>query len=137
MKRKAIILRYNEEKTIAICVDEFAEESILDYIKRDAKHKQKFLQIVELILRRIPNRDLYGKEDVNEKCKNMTAMKFFKGRTNDRIYCKQFTTEDKLFVVIMAVLFEKKKVQKNNNKINNLLHKISSYEYEIVEKESE
>ena len=58
-------------------------------------------------------------------------MKFFKGQENDRIYCKELTLNDKTFVIIAAELLEKKKTQKLNEKIKNLIYKVSSYEYEL------
>jgi hypothetical protein len=59
-------------------------------------------------------------------------MKFFKGQSNDRIYCKELTLEDKTFVVVTAELFEKKKTQGVKQKTKNIIEKVGSYEYEIV-----
>ena len=111
MKRKAKIIRYNENKTIAICVDVENWGIISEYLKRDEKHKKKFNYILEIILQRLRNTDVYDKEEINKKCKGVTAMKFFKGQSNDRIYCKEQTLEDKTFVVVTSELFEKKKTQ--------------------------
>ena len=132
MKRKAKIIRYNEDKSIAICVDTETWSIILEYIKRDKKHQKKFNYIVEIILQRLRNTDVYDKEEINKKCKGVTAMKFFKGQSNDRIYCKEQTLEDKTFVVITAELFEKKKTQGIKQKTKNLIEKVASYEYEII-----
>jgi len=82
VKREAIILFENTEKTRAVCVDKSAAASILAYINQDDAHKKKFKYIVELILKRIRMPELYDKEDINEKCKDITAMKFFKNGSN-------------------------------------------------------
>ncbi len=60
-------------------------------------------------------------------------MKFFKGQSNDRIYCKELTIEDKTFVIILAELLEKKKTQGINQKVKDLIEKVADYEYEIIE----
>lgn len=90
------------------------------------------MHICSIILNNLKNRDLYDKEEINSKCKGVTAMKFFKGQTNDRIYCKEQTLEDKTFVVITSELFEKKKTQKVKGKNKNIIEKVGSYEYEII-----
>ena len=132
MKRKAIIIRTNEDKTIAICVDVKNADEILGYINQSERHIKKFRHICDLILSRLKNRELYDKEEINSKCKGVTAMKFFKGQTNDRIYCKEQTLKDKTFVVITSELFEKKKTRKVTEKIKNVIEKVGSYEYEII-----
>lgn len=132
MKRKAKIIRYNDDKSIAICVDIQNYADIIGYVSQSDKHKKKFLHICDIILNKLKNRDLYDKEEINSKCKGVTAMKFFKGQTNDRIYCKEQTLEDKTFVVITAELFEKKKTQKVKGKNKNVIEKVGSYEYEII-----
>lgn len=133
MKRKAKIIQYNNDKSIAICIDIENSSEIMGYLSQSDKHKKKFRHICSLILNKLKNRDLYDKEEINNKCKGVTAMKFFKGQTNDRIYCKEQTLEDKTFVVITSELFEKKKTQKVKGKNKNLIEKVGSYEYEIIQ----
>lgn len=58
-------------------------------------------------------------------------MKFFKGQENDRLYCKEVTRDDKVFVVIMVELRLKKKSQKLRQKEINLIEKVAGYEYEF------
>lgn len=104
---------------------------ILNYIKQDEAHKRKFVQIVELILGGYRNSELYDKEDINPKCKNVYAMKFFKGGSNDRIYCKEYSSDSGVRVVICIELFEKKKSQGIDKKLKPVIEKLSSYEYEF------
>jgi hypothetical protein len=58
-------------------------------------------------------------------------MKLFKGGDNDRIYCKQISIGNKIFVVIAAELHVKKKTQKNSSKEINIIETVATYEYEI------
>lgn len=132
MKRKAKIIRYNDDKTRAICVDVETANEIGEYINRSKQHRKKFRYICDIILENLKNTDVYDKENINKKCKDVTAMKFFKGGTNDRIYCKEQTLENKTFVVITSELFEKKKTQKVKGKNKNIIEKVASHEYEII-----
>jgi len=133
VKRKAQIIRYNGDKTRAIAVDVKNSAVILEYINRSLKNKKKFNYITELILSGLRIPDVYDKEELNSKCKGVTAMKLFKGGTNDRIYCKEITRDDKTFIVITAELFEKKKTQGVGKKNKQLIEKVGSYDYEIFE----
>lgn len=133
MKRKAKIIRTNEEGTVDVCIDVQNFKPILEFLTKDTRHKKKFNFIVNLVLYRIRNTEVYDKEDINKKSKGVTAMKFFKGQSNDRIYCKELTRKDKTFVIIMAELLEKKKTQGINQKTKKLIEKVAGYEYEIIE----
>jgi len=130
--RKAKVIRYSSDGKRALCIDLDNWESIFEYINRSDKNKKKFNYIVGIILDNHRITDVYDKEDINSKAKKVTAMKFFKGQSNDRIYCKEMTMEDKTFVVIAAELFEKKKDQGVKQKLRNLIEKVGSYEYEII-----
>jgi hypothetical protein len=58
-----------------------------------------------------------------------TAMKFFKGQENDRIYCKEVRTGDKVMIVIMGALHEKKKTTKNSKREIATIRNVGSYTY--------
>ncbi|MDX1828874.1 MAG: hypothetical protein R3342_04930 [Lutibacter sp.] len=133
MQRKAIIIRKSSDGKRCVCVDVENAETILAYAKL---HQKKFNHIVGIILNQLRVPDLYDKENINKQVKSVTAMKFFKGGSNDRIYCKEFTQNDKTFTVVAVELFEKKKTQKNSPKITHLINKISNYEYQIIERHS-
>lgn len=87
--------------------------------------------IAELILRGIKNPQVYDKEVVGRTSTSVTAMKFFKGHENDRIYCKELALNRQRIIVVAVVLIEKKKTQKLTKPIKSLIEKISKYEYEI------
>jgi len=130
--RKAKIIKTNADGTRAICVDVDNYKEIIEYISRSPAHKKRFNYITGIILEGLRMPDVYDKEEINDKCKGVTAMKLFKGGSNDRIYCREQTLEDKTFVVITSELFEKKKSQKINQRIKNTIEKVASYEYEII-----
>lgn len=137
MKRRAKIIRLNDSQSRVICVDVICVDvdnykEILEYIGRNEKHKKKFNFIVEIILNNLKNRDVYDKENIDKKSKGVTAMKFFKGGSNDRIYCQEKTIGKNTFIVIASVLFEKKKTQGVKQKVKNIIHKVANYEYEII-----
>ena len=103
----------------------------MDYVCRTPRHKKKWRHIVELILNGHRNSELYDKEEINAKCKGVTAMKFFKGQENVRIYCKEQTTNEGLFIIVAAVIYEGKKTQKVSKKEIPIIEKIGQYAYEI------
>ncbi|MDP1844996.1 MAG: hypothetical protein Q8K64_16395, partial [Sediminibacterium sp.] len=115
----------------AIYLDEENEEEIWAYLTKDNRHKKKFQFISDIILGGHRNTDVYDKEDINIKCKDVTAMKFFKGQDNDRIYCKEIHSSVGTFIVVAAILYEKKKTTKLNQEQINIIEKVGSYNYEI------
>ena len=133
MKRKVFILQKSENGNKAICIDSENAKQLLTFLNKNERHSKKFRYISELILRGIRNTELYDKENVNKKAKHVTAMKFFKGQENARIYCKEQRINNKLFIVICCELLESKKSQNNNKTIRSIIDKISNYEYEIEE----
>lgn len=95
---------------------------------------KKFRYIVDLILRNIRNTELYDKEDINGACKDVYAMKLFKNGQNARLYCKQQKTSTGTLYVIVGELLEKKKNNRVHNEEKALITKVSTYEYEIKER---
>lgn len=131
MKRKCNLLISSKNRKRAIFLDEENGKEILNYINRDDRHKKKFRFIAEIILEGYKNTEVYDKEEINNKCKGVTAMKFFKAQENDRIYCKEVHTPDGTFVVVAAILYQKKKTQQLNKKQIHIIEKVGSYQYEI------
>ncbi|MBC8152430.1 MAG: hypothetical protein H7Z72_05920 [Bacteroidetes bacterium] len=131
MKRKAVIFQESANGRRCVAVDAENAEAILAYVTQDSRHEKKFRHIVELILNGLRNTELYDKEEINDRAKGVTAMKFFKGQENDRLYCQEFTTPSKVFVVVAAELRERKKSQKNKQIEINLIETVASYEYDL------
>lgn len=117
-----------------ICIDVENAEAIFDFIERNPKYRKKFYHIAHNILShyRVPR--LYDKEEVNDSCKGVTAMKFFKGGDNARLYCKEITNEDGVFYIVAVEMLSKKKDAGVSKIIKSIIEKIASYEYRIVDK---
>lgn len=129
MKRKASQFRSSPDGKRRIAIDDSNYEEIMVFLKEKNLIK-KFYLICETILQGFKNADLYDKEDINGKCKQVTAMKF-KSKQNARLYCKEMKSNDKVLVVIVSELLEKKKNQKNQQKEISLIEKVATYEYEL------
>ena len=133
MSRNAVILRsssyYKSPLKRHICVD---EDNWRDIYSRIENKKKKFWYIVERTLTH-PKLywELYGKEEVNSKTKNTSAIKFMDVE-NTRIYCKEVACVDGSLCIVCVEILMSKKVQKNNAEIVSILEKISKYEYEII-----
>lgn len=132
MKRNAIIIKESSDGRRAIAVDEENAEELLAFFRQDKRYQKKFNHICELILGNHVNRELYDKEEPDDKSKGVRAMKFFKGQDNARVYCKEVTLKDKTFVVIAAEVLEKKKQTKLTHKEINIIHRVASYEYKKI-----
>lgn len=115
----------------AIYIDDLNSKDILSFIRKDKRHRKKFYHIAEIILGGHRNCELYDKEDIDEYSKDVTAMKFFKGQENARIYCKEMTTSEGTRIVIAAVLHPRKKSQKNSMVERVIIKRVGGYEYEI------
>jgi hypothetical protein len=131
LARLCEILKMSADGKKAVCIDKENKKAILAYIYQSERHVKKFRHIVELILGGYKNTELYDKEDINEKAKNVTAMKFFKGQENDRIYCKEQRTADGLFIIVTAAIYPKKKTNKVSKKEIPIIKKIATYDYQI------
>jgi hypothetical protein len=129
LERTAIILRTSPDGKRCIAVDDEVFDEVIAYIGQDDRHKNKFKLIIEVILSRLKNRDLYDKEDIDANCKDVTAMKFFKGQENDRIYCKEIKRGDKTMIVIMGALHERKKTTANSKRETAIIRNVGSYTY--------
>ena len=131
LKRTAIVLRKSSDGRKAICIDEDNASEILLYIEKDERHRKKFRFICDLILAGLRNTELYDKEDIALKSKRVTAMKFFKGQENDRIYCIEQRIDNKLYTIICVELVQRKKTKGISKKIKAIIENIAKYEYEI------
>jgi hypothetical protein len=131
VKRKCQLLIPSKDGKRAIYIDLDNKEEIMKYIRQDNRHLKKFKFITDIILGGHRNTEVYDKEDIDNKTKDVTAMKFFKAQENDRIYCKEVKSKEGTFIVVTAVLHEKKKSQKNRTKEKNTIRKVGGYEYDI------
>jgi len=129
VKRQAKIIRSSDDGKRQIAIDSRNAIEISEFIKKNNLSK-KFDLICRLIVGGTRNTELYDKENINNKCKDVTAMKF-KGNLNPRIYCKEVKMRNKTLVVIASELDPSKKNKKNKFKEINLINKVGGYDYEI------
>jgi len=116
VKRQAKIIRSSDDGKRHIAIDGVNYQKIIDFIFKDERHENKFIDVCNVILTGLRNPRLYDKENINTRCKNVTAMKFFKGQENARIYCQEVKLQGKIFVVVVAELLERKKNKKINRR---------------------
>lgn len=107
---------------------------LLAFINQTPRYLKKFQHIAELILGGHRNTELYDKEDINDKCKNTTAMKFFKGQENDRVYCQEMNSVDGMHLIIMSEVHCGKKTTKNSKKEISIIKKVCDYEYKTEQR---
>ncbi len=132
MIKKAIIIRTSSDLKRCIAIDSDNYDEILAFLNTDSRHRNKFADIVNVLLAGHRNTQLYDKEEPDARSKGVRAMKFFKGQENARIYCREVTMEDKTFVIIASELLTRKKTQKISNKILTIIHKVASYDYQEI-----
>ncbi|MDZ7743462.1 MAG: hypothetical protein U5Q03_17415 [Bacteroidota bacterium] len=128
MRRNCIEIERSDK--IKLYVDEENAEDILSYCEQNEKYSKKYNHIKEAILRRLAPKTLYGKVKTT---KDIWEIRFFpnvKGR-NDRIYCKQYDADPTIIIIVMVELFQGKKSQKIDKRIQDRLDVIKTYTYDI------
>lgn len=131
MNRKCEHIISSKDGKRAIYIDHENKNSIKEYWQRSERHKDKFRFISELILNGLRSKKHYCKVEINEKCENVTEMRFFVGQENDRIYCKEIKSPKGVYIVVAAILHEGKKSQSLSSKERELIEKVGGYNYEI------
>ena len=132
MKRNAIIIKESGNGNRCIAVDEENASELLEFFRQDKRYRKKFNHICDLILGNHINRELYDKVEPDGKSKGVRAMKFFKGQDNARVYCREVSLKDKMFVVIAVEFLIKKKQNKLTQKELNIIHRVAGYEYKEI-----
>jgi hypothetical protein len=121
-----IITQTKDHKTIiAVDVD---EPGIMEYLRSPLRHKSKFIDIANVILGRLSNRQLYKWEKIDNEHNNVWAMRFFVGQENDRIYCQE-VFEGEVKIVIMSALHLSKKERENTERELSVIKTVSKYVY--------
>ncbi|MBK9284063.1 MAG: hypothetical protein IPM51_07045 [Sphingobacteriaceae bacterium] len=94
----------------------FDVESDFNEIQEIIKlNRDKFDQILYTIFSNQINESIYGREDISEKAKGITAMKF-SGAINSRIYCKEISGEKEKKKIVLSKTYKHKNFQKATNK---------------------
>lgn len=130
MKRESILIDKSPDGRIEIHVDKENSAAILNYLQTDLRHKKKFQFIKGIVLGGHKN-DVFTREDINDDCKDVYAMRFFVGQENDRIYCKRVVTAKGIVIVICCELHIAKKTTKLSHIEKELIIKVAKYEYEF------
>ena len=130
VKRKYKLVRQKDATKVKIGVDAETYKQIFAYIGSDNRHKEKFKDIVAVVLEKLANRHLYRGEKISPATKDITAMRFFVGQENDRIYCKEMF-EGEWKIVVMGILHLHKTADGNSSVEINLIETLATYEYEF------
>jgi hypothetical protein len=131
MKRKFVIIERSTLYNRAICVDLKEGDDILKLLRENDKYRKKLTHIFKRILEH-PNMYYEGYKRINlGRSSSVTEMRLFPNGDNCRIYCKEILVGGTEFCIIMAVLLEKKKSQKINKLIQQIIDRIKTYEYEL------
>lgn len=133
MKRSAVIIKKSNDGTRCIAIDIKNEMHLFSFLSSNSRTKKKFDHICELILGGHRNSELYDKEEFDSTIKNVSAMKILKGQENARIYCKEITNKQGVFIVVASELQPRKKTKKLSYKEKTLIRRVSNYEYEEIE----
>lgn len=132
MKRSAIRYQTSPDQKRSFYIDEAVEEELFTFLMEDEKRLKKFRQVIGLVLSGLATRDQYARENIEKGCEHVYALKLFKGGQNIRIYCQQFSSEDKNTLIITAAEFlSKKKTQKLSQKQRNIIRRVASYQYQL------
>jgi len=131
MKRKAKYLLSSRNGRRAIYVDEENYDEILNYWTRDLRHKKKFRFMSEVIVEGKYTSKQYKKVEINKRCKNVTEMRFFVSEENDRIYCKEVSSPTGTYIIVAAILHERKKSEDLSATEISLIEKVGTYNYEL------
>jgi hypothetical protein len=132
VRRTAILIKESSDGKRPIAIDEHNAEELLKFFNQDKRYQKKFTHICELILRNHVNRELFDKEEPDDKSKGVRAMKFFKGQENARVYCKEISTLEKSTIIVAVEVLKRKKQTKLTFREINIIHRVASYEYETI-----
>ncbi len=136
VQRLAYKIRSSADNKRHVCIDAENEKEIFSFLNADPARIKKFRQVVDIIIGGLRNSELYDKEEIDKKSKNVTAIKMFKGGQNIRLYCKEQRGDHGIFYVIVAELLEKKKDQKVKGRVKTLIQTVGNYEYKIIERKT-
>ncbi len=130
MRRKCAILAHSQKYNRAICIDT-EQEDLLALLLDNERYRKK----TDYIFRRILEQPNVYFEDYKILTRSthglITEMRFFPNGDNCRVYCKEEELGNNQHCIIIAAYIEKKKSQKINKNIWQIINKIKSYEYEL------
>lgn len=126
-------MRESKDGKVIIGIDSINMINITQYIGQDDRHKGKFIDIVNIILEGLYNRHLYKREKM-PGVNNVTAMRFFVGQENDRIYCQETSDGGKTKIIILGVLSLNKDTDELSAEQIREIKSLSTYNYVFDER---
>ncbi|GAB4324245.1 MAG: hypothetical protein Kow00127_16950 [Bacteroidales bacterium] len=135
MQKRAILKWISQNENIFIYVDESSIDEISDFLESKKIRREKFRYVIALILIGKSNKQQYGPEGFNDDTKYVTAIKCLQGSQNFRIYCQELIDEENRKHIILVELLEKKKVQKQDKRIRQIIKRVAGYNYDIGNQE--
>lgn len=135
MERNAVIIESNGKRALAIDVESM--DSIYQFLESNEKLIKKFKHFKKVFLGTnvLYSDNIYSKEEINKKCKGVTAIKFKGVTKNPRLYCKELITEDAILVIIVADFVEEKKQNNITSKELTVIERVGSYSYSLIEED--
>lgn len=128
MKRTALCIDKCKHQKTFIAVDDLAAPEICQYLWEEKVIKE--FQIIRSLLKDgNRNREYYCKCDVSDKAKDIFEMRFTNNGKNDRIYCKEVSTQSKRYI-IMIELYVGKKSQDIPKQQKGRINTMGGYDYE-------
>lgn len=123
-------LRISNDRNVSFYIDNEDPKKYNEILSFINNNRDKFRNILYVIITGKHNKDLYGKESCGSGTENITAMKF-KGKSlnNSRIYCKEFHENGKN-VIMITMLPKKFQRNKESKKLTDRLKIIGEYDYE-------
>lgn len=114
---------------VIIYVDKKELAKIEPFLKKISNF-ETFVLFRQQVFENRRNKEIYKKENISTKCKNLYAIKFDSGRNqNDRIYCLEF--HDGKRRIVLSKLYVGKKTQKINKKLKASLEPICNRKYKL------
>lgn len=127
--RKAEKIAESSNGKVIIYVDSKELDSIKTFLKTESNF-ETFILFRQQVFENRRNKEIYKKEKISTKCKNLYAIKFDSGRSqNDRIYYLEY--HDGRRRIVLPKLFIGKKSQKINKQLKASLKPICNREYKF------
>ena len=122
-------MRSSADGKIVIGIDSINMIEITQYIGQDGRHKEKFKDIINIILGGLSNRYLYRREKIDKHVNNVSAMRFFVGQENDRIYCQETSEGENRKIIILGILHLHKDTDELSAEQIKQITTLSNYQY--------
>lgn len=128
MSHSARIIQQSDDGKRIITVDTEIWDELQALLKANPALRRKFFYVCQSILNKTARSDVYGKENINSECQNVTAIKL-RSHQNMRIYCQEVRHGESQLIIVCAKVLPKKKNQKNKHTENSLIRAVATRNY--------